>query len=109
LNDICICIATLENWSHPYYSYISFEIADIHVNDEENKENKEMLLYVIDNICKKNYIHKTFCLIEPNNEDEKRFYENQEYEYKKDKMNLMMYDKIHNKTYIIDRTVLSIG
>ena len=105
-NDICIGSAILDNWSHPYYSYISFEITNVNVN---NEENKEILFHVIDNICKKNYIHKTFSLIEHNNEDEKHFYENQEYEYKKDKMNLMMYEKIHNKTYIIDRTVLSIG
>jgi hypothetical protein len=69
----------------------------------------EIILCVIDNICQKNYIHKTFRLIEHNNLNEKLFYENQDYEYKKDKMNLMMYEKIHNKTYIIDRTVLSIG
>lgn len=106
MNDILIGSASLENWSHPYYSYITFEISDINVLDEKNKE---ILLCVIDNICKKNYIHKTFILIEHNNSDEKNFFENQEYEYKKDKMNLMMFEKIHNKTYIIDRTVLSIG
>ena len=27
----------------------------------------------------------------------------------KNKINLMMYEKIHNNTYIIDRTILNIG
>lgn len=104
--ESCIGKATLENWSHPYYSYISFEISDIDVFEDKNKE---ILLCVIDNICIKNYIHKTFILLEQNENDEKHFYESQGYVNKKDKMNLMMYEKIHNKTHMIDRTILSIG
>jgi hypothetical protein len=105
-NDEIIGKSLLEEWTHPNYLYVSLEIMKIESNLDMGME---ILLDIIDNICKKNYVHKTFVLVEHDDDKSKIFYSNHEYEHKKDKMKLMMYEKIHNKTSMIDRTVLSIG
>lgn len=104
---------------HPLLLYIDLEIVEIISN---NNETNDILITIFDNMCKKNYINKSYMLL--NEEDtvfpkkrmgdfdkipdkQKELLLNHGYEYHKKKMLLCMYEKTHNEKYIIDRTILS--
>lgn len=84
---------------HPQYMYRSLEIMKI-----EGKY-QEILIRILDNISLKNYIYKT--LIHMGDSDNAELYKELNYENKKKKLPWDYYEKIHNDSVYIDRTILS--
>lgn len=113
-NDNVISNIELHLHLHPIYLYSSLEIIKINTGTtpvsgvtmkDSTYNEKILLLEILDNLSKNNYIWKTFINI--NDNDDEKLFEELNYENKKKKLPWKYYEKIHNDTVYIDRTILS--
>ncbi len=91
---------------HPILLYVDLEIMEIQTNDNNIKN---MLLKIFDNMCYKNYINKSYMLFKDITESKNDYIQllkSHNYHCYRKKIGSYMYEKLHNKKYIIDRIIL---
>ncbi len=104
-NNSEIAKMTFDDKLHPLYLYYSIEIKDIYTNTENEKD---ILLTILDSMCIHNYIYKTEMLCTHDDNNIMDLLKKHAYTQMKDKMKLCFFEKTHNKSQHIDRTVLSL-
>jgi hypothetical protein len=94
-----------EDKLHPTFLYCSIEITNI--NGDTDKE-KDILLIILDALCIHNYINKSEMFCAHDNNDIMNLLKKHGYEQMKDKMMLCYFEKVHNSTQHINKTILSL-